>query len=159
MKPFSPRPTFMLEPLTNNGWRLKRYAITYGELPYDERRFSRARELAMRELPQPAVAHDRRGIGFIIEHQGNAIDYLVLGWWDRENELPLRVFVRDGDESAVWRGAVGGESVCVWDLEVIWGERQAYVETVLGTDADDAALDTAVEAYLARDVSPQPARR
>ena len=70
-------------------------------------------------------------MGFVIEHQAIGIDYLVLAWWDRENELPLRIFVRERDAQAAWRTARGGESVCVWDLEVIGAERDAYIATVL----------------------------
>jgi hypothetical protein len=42
------------------------------------------------------------------------------------------VFVRQQSPGATWRPARESESVCVWDLEVIWLERQAYVQTVLG---------------------------
>jgi hypothetical protein len=67
-------------------------------------------------------------------HQGRG-DYLVLGWWDNENELPLRVLV--WGESG-WREARGSESVCVWDLRILWHERDAYVATVLsGRDPAD----------------------
>lgn len=85
----------------------------------------------------------RCGAGFLIEHQGNSLDYLVLGWWDRENELPLRVYVRDA--GTPWRAARGGESVCVWDLQVVWAERPAYVGTVMNPAMGDVA------AYLQHD--------
>ena len=75
-----------------------------------------------------------------IEHHGATGDYLVVGWWDRENELPTRVYYRGPDG---WRAAAGGESFCVWDLRVMWWEREAYVATVLSGRADGA------EAYLA----------
>jgi hypothetical protein len=71
----------------------------------------------------------------------------VLGWWDRDNELPLRVFVRDTADGEGWRAARGSESVCVWDLQVIWAEREAYVATVMGADADAGRaryLDTVI---------------
>jgi hypothetical protein len=42
-----------------------------------------------------------------------------------------------------WRPAAGGESFCVWDLRVIWWEREAYVTTVL------AGRPGGVEAYVA----------
>jgi len=73
--------------------------------------------------------------------------YTVLCWWDRENELPIRVWVAEQDGGApVWRTARDSESVCVWDLEVIWEERQAYVETVLGGESE-----TAQQRYLERE--------
>ncbi len=53
--------------------------------------------------------------------------------------MPIRVWVRDGDS---WRAAANGESVCVWDLRVLWWEREAYVATMLAGRSDGR------EAYL-----------
>jgi len=97
---------------------------------------------AERSLPRPATTRDRPGVGFVICHQGRGVDYLVLAWWDRENELPLRVFVRE-PESVRWRPAQDGESICVWDLDIIAHERDAYIRHVL-SKPESPALD----AYL-----------
>ena len=107
------------------------YSIVYGESLWNASAFEAGVELALRELPQPAHASGRPGLGFVVCHQGCTGDYIVLSWWDRENELPIRVFVREGES---WRPARDSESVCVWDLEVIWHERCAYVETMLRED-------------------------
>jgi hypothetical protein len=93
----------------------------------------------------PAVAPGRPGLGFAILHRGRTGDYLILCWWDHENELPTRVWVRD--ESG-WRPA-RSESTCVWDLRVLWWEREAYVATVLAGRDDGAAayLGMVVEGF------------
>lgn len=96
-----------------------------------------ARVLA--ELPATARTADRLGVGFLIAHRGRGSSYVVLGWWDRENELPVRIAVRDHAEGAVWRAAAASESVCVWDLEVIGHERDAYVASVLSGAAKPLA--------------------
>ena len=133
--PFEPRTTTRQGLVATAGWRLKHWRIVYGDGPFDDARFAAGRAMAMAALPRPAVTDERPGVGFLIEHQGNATDYVVLGWWDRQNELPLRVFVRDGE----WRPARDSESVCVWDLEVIWREREAYVTRVLRPEGPDLA--------------------
>ena len=46
------------------------------------------------------------------------------------------------------RRGSGAESICVWDLEVIWAERNAYVQTVLAS----TPLPNALDAYLERTV-------
>jgi len=79
----------------------------------------------------PPANPRRLGVGFLILHHGRTSDYAVIGWWDNENELPLRLLVRDQSKGARWRRPKPDESVCVWDLEVIWAERNAYVETAL----------------------------
>jgi hypothetical protein len=158
--PFAPRPTRFLELRDHRGWRLKVYSIICGDDPLDRDGFDRGVDLALAGLPATAVTAARPGAGFVILHQGRGADYVVLCWWDRENELPMRIVVRergeDGTPSA-WRTARENESVCVWDLDVIWFERNAYVETVLAPDARDPAA--AINAYLARTRpdSPLPA--
>jgi len=135
-RPYAPRPVRFRGVVEPHGYRIKRYDIVYNG-PFRESDFAEGLRLAFESLPAPAATTERPGVGFVIAHQGNGADYVVLGWWDRENELPLRVFVRPQEPGGEWRPARGGESVCVWDLEVIGFERQAYVETVLnGGDAE-----------------------
>jgi hypothetical protein len=139
--PFAPRPTRARGIVEyEGGWRLKRYTIALPGEPFDEGRFAAGRGLALSALPEPAVTPSRPGVGVVIEHQGREADYVVLAWWDRENELPVRVIV--GDEAG-WRPARDGESFCVWDLAVLAAERDAYVRTVLAPGAPGDA------AYLA----------
>lgn len=127
------------------GWRLKLYAIRYGSRPLLGPVYERGLVLAVAELPAPAVTAERPGVGFVIFHQGRGVHYLVLNWWDRENELFNRVLTRPFGEAAAWSRARGGETACVWDLEVLAFERDAYVERVLSRpEAPDLA------GYLAR---------
>lgn len=144
MEPYQPRPIRAHGVRDLAGWRLKLYTIVYGD---GEPAFEGAEDvwpLVTDALPAPAVARGRPGVGFVILHRGRGVDYAVLGWWDRENELPLRVFVRGRDAAVAWRPARGSESVCVWDLEVIAFERTAYVEAVMASEGPD------VEGYLVR---------
>jgi hypothetical protein len=116
-----------------SGYRLKDYSIVYGAGSVDWLDFARGFELVLGELPRPAVAGGRPGVGFRIAHQGKTGRYAVLAWWDRENELPIRIAVRREGEG--WRPAQGNESICVWDLQVIAFERDAYVATLLSGEA------------------------
>jgi hypothetical protein len=131
MQAFAPRQIRFHGIREPGGWQIKLYSVLYGSGPLDLDSFEAGLRLAERDLPQPAVTKARPGLGFVIAHQGRTADYVVLAWWDNENELPLRVFVRHGRDDQ-WRAAEGSESVCVWDLEILWAERQAYVTTMLG---------------------------
>ncbi|NIW24382.1 MAG: hypothetical protein GWN29_07355 [Gammaproteobacteria bacterium] len=137
---YAPRPiTFHgLESVGDH--RLKVYSIHYGDEPFDRGRFKGAWALIGESLPSADIVTGRPGAGFVILHQAATADYVVLCWWDNENELPTRVFVR-GDDG--FRPAKAGESFCVWDLRVMWSEREAYVATVL------AGHEGGVEEYLA----------
>jgi hypothetical protein len=137
---YQPRLLSFLGVETVAGHRLKVYAIRPADQLFDRGRFKDVWELATLALPQPDVAAGRPGVGFAILHQGAISDVFVLCWWYGQIDLPTRVYVR-GPE--LWRPAAGGESFCVWDLRVIWWEREAYVTTVL------AGRPAGVEAYLA----------
>lgn len=144
-EPYRPRPIAFDGVREIGGWRIKMYAITHGPEPLDRPCYEQGLELARDALPQPPVQADRPGVGFIIAHQGRGWHYLVLNWWANENEYFNRVFVKPRSGDVPWRAASSGESACVWDLEVIWFERQAYVETILSQpDRPD------IEAYLAK---------
>lgn len=137
--PYRPRALACLGVEGTVGYRLKTYAIRHDESPFDRERFQDGWDLAIRQLPSPAITEGRPGLGFAILHQGRTGDYLILCWWDRENELPTRVFIRD---DGGWRPATSSESFCVWDLRVLWWEREAYVASVL------AGREGGAEAYL-----------
>lgn len=125
-------------------WRLKLYSIVYGGGELDWDAHDEVWALLADALPTPAVTDQRPGVGFVIAHQGNAVHYLVSGWWDRQNELPFRIWVRGLEPEDRWRPAEGNESVCIYDLAVIWYERGAFIETMLAEGAPG------VDAYLAR---------
>jgi hypothetical protein len=143
MRSFEPRPIRFLRQRAERGWQIKMYAVRFGPEPFDEARFAPGIAAALGILPQPAVTEARAGVGFCILHRGRGADYVVLAWWDRENELPLRLQVRHADEAS-WRPARDSESICVWDLQVIAFERDAYVATILATPPRDPSE------YLAR---------
>ena len=133
MRPYAPRPIRCHGVRELNGYRLKDYSIVHGGQSVDWLDFARGFELVLTQLPRPAVAAGRPGIGFRIAHQGATARYAVLAWWDNENELPFRIAVRrDGEE---WRLAQDSESICVWDLQVLAFERDAYVTTLLSGEA------------------------
>jgi hypothetical protein len=131
MLPFAPRPIRFLRVDDFSGWKIKVYSIFHGNSAFNEDDFAPGLRLARATLPSPAVTPSRPGVGFCVLHRGNGADYTVFAWWDRENELPTRIFVRPHNENA-WRPAEGSESFCVWDLQVISFERDAYVRTLLG---------------------------
>lgn len=151
MEPYAPRlihPDGLLE---TDGWRLKGYAITLPDAEVDASAFTSGVALAIESLPEPAQAPGRPGIGIVIAHEGRGARYVVLAWWDRENELPVRVFVAPDDEGGEWRPARDGESFCVWDLQVLWFEREAYVETMLDPEVEEPEAE-----YLAEWLTVEP---
>lgn len=137
--PYRPRPTRFRDIYVTGAWRLKRYSIVYDGSDADWTSYDDVWPLVEEALPQPAVAPGRPGIGIVIAHRGVSVHYLVVAWWDHENELAFRVLVRGFGRHDRWRPATGSESVCVYDLEILCCERDAYVRYVMrdgGPDLD-----------------------
>ena len=123
-------------------WSIKLYSIVQAGTVFDASDMHRGLTLACAELPKPARDSLRLGVAFAVFHQANAGRYIVLCHWDNVNELPTIVLVRSPHELE-WRRAQSRESFCVWDLQVMYAERQIYIDTML-TGA------RSVEQYLTR---------
>ena len=143
-QPYQPRPVTPLGVTTFGRWALKRYAIRYPQATGDAD-FAAAHPLVTQWLPEQAQTPQRPGVGFLIEHQGKTMNYLVAGWWDNENELRMNVWVTD---NGVWRRA-REESFCVWDMQVMAFEREAFVAMLLQASPDRAG-------YLAQQLTIAP---
>jgi hypothetical protein len=130
---------------TAAGYWLKVYSISFDDRDPDDAVFDTGLRLAAGLLPQPPVTASRYGVGFVIRHRGRGADYLVLHWWDNENELFCRVCTTANDDASGWRVDNREGAPCVWDHQVIAAERDAYVATVLSR-----AGPPDIEAYLQR---------
>jgi len=132
-EPYAPRTQCYSGLLTREQWRLRRHDIT----PMDSRAglsdalYAQGEALALSLLPYPAITTDRPGVGFLIRHSGINQHYIILAWWDNQNELLTRVLVRSSSPDGNWVDAQGQYSFCVWDLEVFARERDRYVQCVL----------------------------
>lgn len=63
---------------------------------------------------------------FAIFHDGaHRLQYLVLAWWGNDNELLTSVSVREGER---WVEDPRRYSFCLWDLEIFWAERAAFID-------------------------------
>jgi hypothetical protein len=139
MHPYAPRQIRFHGLRIVGGWRLKLYSVRYEPDEISWEAFAPGLALAESALTDLPVTPERPGVGFLIAHRGRVGNYAVLAWWDRENELPLRIFVSPDGRPESWRPGTASESVCVWDLEILWHERQAYVTTVLAPTGPDIA--------------------
>ena len=82
-----------------------------------------------------SAAGDSVGVGFLITHQAIAGDYLIAGWWDNVNELPMRTFVSQPG-AADFCPSNERQSICIWDVDVVTAERDAFV-AAFGEDGLD----------------------
>jgi hypothetical protein len=104
---------------------IKIYTISASGRDVDHRLFTA--QLGAMKAEVPLVWN--RTPAFCIFHEGASAPYLVLGWWGNDNELFTRVAVREPEG---WAIDPLRYSFCLWDLEVMWHERLAFIETMYG---------------------------
>jgi hypothetical protein len=71
-------------------------------------------------------------IATLILHEGKEGYFAIINWWIDDNMLQNHVYLSTfakPDEFTLFSG--GGMMTCVWELAVIWFEREAWVEHIL----------------------------
>lgn len=135
-----------LAPFEFDDWRLKVHGVSAGDDELSHTFVNAAREAARAILPRPGVRPpDRYGLGFLVVHAGFDADFVVVCWWGAQNELFLRVLTSPPGRPQLLRERTNreGSVACVWDLAVIWHEREAWARHVMRSGGAD------VDAYLA----------
>lgn len=70
---------------------------------------------------------------FVIFHDGADVAYLVLAWWGSDNELFTSV---SAQIESGWVEDPAKYSFCIYDLEIIWQERNYFIESMCGAKPD-----------------------
>ncbi|MBZ5521882.1 MAG: hypothetical protein LAP21_06540 [Acidobacteriia bacterium] len=126
-----------------NGHRLKPYSM-HISANESKRVLSNheLQELLRKCLKPPADPMDH-GVGFVIVHYARDGDYLLVSRWYGGNMLKHELF-RISHTRQGWR-AVPLRSTnivaCVWELQVITFERQAWVYTAMAHGGTEASFD------------------
>lgn len=139
------RPIRFLEIARYQGWRLKVYGIRYQgesaqEFP-DPPLLEAAKRLAFEQLELPAKTQDRYGVGFLIVHQGQDRNWVLLDWWYDSEILKQRLFSSPQENALDIQPVAQADLLaCTWELAIHAFERQAWVDLVLnnpsGPDLD-----------------------
>ena len=143
MKQYKPRPIRFLELLTQENWQIKVYSIS------DKREFVSAKYLdnAKKNLSTWLEKSQISGletyqIATLILHEGKEGCFAIINWWIDENMLQHFVYLSPNEESDFTFYSDNGIITCVWEMAVLWFERNAWVKHVLATEKPD------FEAYI-----------
>lgn len=150
MEPYRPRKIRLLELWEPGGWRIKVYGIgAHGGMPPADL-LDAGKEVASEVLEGAAATTDNHGVGFMAAHEGRGADVVFVDWWAGENELHHHLWIAEpGRPDTLRRREPHELTACVWDLEVIAFEREAWVRHVLGHPGAprwEAYLSAALEA-------------
>lgn len=126
---FKPRPARFLGIEEFGDWRMKVYGLTAEHQRLLPALVTEARKLARNVVP--SMPSDGYGVGFIGVHCGRDANFVFIDWWANENELHHNVFRSSLAQPLDLCRTQEGSCACVWDLQVIWFERNAWVDKVL----------------------------
>lgn len=111
---------------------IKIYGISVENEPVDETAFVER----IQYVKQSRAIDWPNTPAFVIFHNGATQLYLVLCWWGNDNELFTSVSVLvDG----VWQEDPTQYSFCLYDMQLMWAERNIYIETM---DCESPSLMT-----------------
>jgi hypothetical protein len=154
---YKPRRVVALAPVEVSGRVLKAYAMfaddpgASPDLPEPQW----LRRHAASVLPEPPREGDHP-VGFLILHHGLEGSYLLVSQWYDADMLKhwVRGAVAGADGGTVFAPLAQRDLIaCVWELEVIRFERDAWVNTVLArgrldSDVIDAYLGTTFSGWI-----------
>jgi hypothetical protein len=154
IQPYGPRPVRFLGLIENSGWRLKTYSISVRGEQVDEGVVAHV----CARLPEwvtNSTLYDlpTYGVGILILHEGREGCFAIVGWWIDENMFQEFVYLATDAERRDFRlFSDRGVFTCVWELSVLWFERNAWVEYVLKAPGDPQALDRYLAQHFNADV-------
>lgn len=136
IEPYANRPTWPIEVRDFHGWALKVYGIRAGvpgvaSLPPSVQAAAVDHLSGFLEQNPSVVDPDHERNGFAIIHQGSEAVWLLLDLW-RDDILHQFLWSAPLSAPTEFREAeMRGNPVCVWEIEVVKHERDAWVEHVL----------------------------
>lgn len=153
MDTYQTRPIRFLEVHQHQDWRVKIYSISVRN------------EKVGDELVQYAKTHlanwianaknydlETYQMATLILHEGREGNFAIINWWIDENMLQNHVYYSSYEQPNVFINySDKGIQTCVWELAVIWFERNVWVEYVL-KKAPDPDFEAYLKAHLNEDV-------
>ncbi len=148
---FRPLPVILVEIWEHHGWTFKVYGLSRRHQRPGSDLVAAAKQAVARILPAACDDHGAHGVGFVSVHEGETTNLVFVNWWVGQFELFRRVLRSVSETPAAFEEVTGeGVSGTVWDLQVFWFERNAWVEKVLSNPAGPD-----LEAYLKKCLSDQ----
>ena len=140
LKPFEERDVVRLESVNDQGWRLKRYAVLADGRAFAEDVASAATDEALSRLPYAGSLENElgnHGIGFqIIHFAETAVVSPVFYWqWGSVLAKPFQIKAQ-WNNPTVFEDGVDEIVGCVWEMNIVRDEVEAWTSTILGKSSD-----------------------
>lgn len=133
-----------------DGWTLKCYGISQVNQDIDENHLNTVRKFLPEWLKNARLTDlPTYNVGSLILHEGKEGCFAIICWWIDENMLQLFAYLAKRDKPHVFE-LISDKGIisCVWELEVLWFERNAWVEEVMKKNTNPKAIENYLTKYL-----------
>lgn len=133
MQVYKTRKIAFKEVLAINDWQIKVYTIAKnGDFNHDEFYENVKKEIPKWLRMSNSFNDNNEQIGFLILHAGTEGIFSLMNWWVGENMLNTHIFMTQYDTPSSFTKISGdGLAPCIWEIEVIHHEKNAWVNHVL----------------------------
>lgn len=128
---YTTRPIRFLEVYNYNDWQIKLYSISIHSEFVSKENIEKTKQQLDNWLSKSEVYDlETYKIATLILHEGKEGCFAIINWWIDENMLQNFVYLMDvSNEYKLFSD--NGITTCVWEIAIIWHERNAWVKHVL----------------------------
>ena len=143
LTPYAPRSTRFIGILAHGDWKIKCYGISCKAENVSDTHIAFAKENLEKWLSQSKITRlATYNLATLILHEGREGIFYIINWWIDENMLQQFVYLANyNSPSELQLVSDKGIITCVWEMEILWFERNAWVEQVLMQPENPAAYD------------------
>lgn len=135
-QPYKSRPIRFLALIEIGGWQVKVYSISAKGAYVPDWLLEKGKAIASKHIHQAVELQEGYRVAILILHEGADGNYILLDWWFGENMIKNHVYASTSDSPDDFKYVTpSGIAYCVWELEVIHFERQAWIKTILAQAA------------------------
>jgi hypothetical protein len=149
---YNTRPIRFLEIYQWNDWKIKMYSISVRHTLVDAQNIETAKQLLTVWLEDSKLYPlEIYKVATLILHEGKEGCFAIINWWIDENMLQQFVYLATNEHPTEFTlYSNNGIFTCVWEMTVLWFERNAWVEHVL-KKADNPDFEGYLKAQLNED--------
>ncbi len=153
MTPYKERPVRFVEIIKHNNWTIKLYTISNRKTFSAVGRIADAKSNLSRWLENAGnYPLENYKLATLILHECREGCFAIISWWVDENMLQIHVYLSTPENPSEFKlFSDRGISTCVWEMAVLWFERNAWVEHVLKNPANPD-FDSYLNRHLNSDV-------
>lgn len=148
---YNARPVRQIGLIKHEGWMIKAYSISakHKLVPNELVDLAQGR---LTEWLRKSTDYSNYKVAILIIHEGVDGIFTLLNWWIDENTIQNQVFFSSYDEPGTYKGlSKDGIVACVWELAVLWHERNAWIKHILKKN-DQPDWEGYVNDFLSADV-------